>query len=399
MRVLIAGAGIGGLSLNALLRRGGIDTDLIDHATSWNRPGHALCLFGNGQRILAALGVLGAVRSRAHEIVHYTITDASGAPVRSMDMSLLNERHGSLIQLQRGALHDVLRGIPENADLRLGVGIRAIAQSRSDVEVRFENGEVEWYDAVVGADGIRSRVRQLAFERAPGPRPFGAIGWAYIAKVPAVSLLRAEERLTAAQIEDGILEFWGADRYFGIYPLPGGLFGVYCARALRPGERALRGPERRDALLASFADFGPLVEQLLAHAPDAASIFHAPLEEVWRATWHANRVGLLGDAAHAMLPFGGMGASMAMEDALVLSEELRQHPVRRAFPRYVRRRVRRVWPVQFNARMKGIAMLRAKHIPLGVRSLQGVMRDPASFIGPYATWQERVLDALISANP
>ena len=162
-------------------------------------------------------------------------------------------------------------------------------------------------------------------------------------------------------------------------------------------------PTRRHSLRRAFAGAGGFVPRLLDGVGEVGSIFHHRLEEVVLKRWTRGPVALLGDAAHAMLPFGGMGASMAMEDAVVLVDELAQTARRKGPPhalhRYERRRRRRVGMVQLNARLKGAAMLKAGALPLRVRAKLGICPDPVRPFSRRHTWQERVLDGFLSSRP
>jgi 2-polyprenyl-6-methoxyphenol hydroxylase-like FAD-dependent oxidoreductase len=386
-RVLIVGAGLGGLLANALLRRRGLETVLVDRATDFERGGYVLALWRLGLRPLESVGLGPALQQAGRVVTSYTVADDRGVPLRVMDLAGLNARHGPLLQLHRTRLHALLRELPENRAVRLGTSLAALDQDAGGVSVRFTDGSSERFDAVIGADGVRSAVRRLALPGAAAAAPFGAIGWAFLA--PADD-----------STPDGIVELWSRGRYVGIYRFAEDRCGVYCAMRedLAGASPAEPGDAKRLGLLRrSFAGFGGYIPALLSRLPPADEVFHDSLAEVKIGSAGAGRVTLLGDAAHAMLPFGGMGASMAFEDAVVLSEEIGAGgELTAALRRYERRRRFRVRSIQWNAWIKGVAMLRAERLPLSWRSAVAVAADP---LRRYGSYQERVLDMLLSSSP
>jgi 2-polyprenyl-6-methoxyphenol hydroxylase-like FAD-dependent oxidoreductase len=161
---------------------------------------------------------------------------------------------------------------------------------------------------VIGADGINSDVRRLAFG-GPTLAYAGQMAWRSLAPIRPRSL-------------DGV-QFWlGEDRFFGLCPvgdeLTYGFGNLACARRHEPGSGRLC------RLREYFAGFGEPVRQYLAAVPGDGDIHCSPVEWLPEMAWSAGRVVLIGDAAHAMSPMMGQGGCMAIEDALVLAEELRR---------------------------------------------------------------------------
>lgn len=390
MRVLIVGAGLGGLLANALLRRQGCETVVAERAADFGRGGYVLALWRLGVRALERAGVGAAVEQAGRVVTAYAVADQRGAPVRTMSLARLNALHGPLLQLHRSRLHAILRELPENRDLRMATLLTALEEDPGGVTVRFSDGAAERFDLVIGADGVRSAVRQLMAPRDASPAPFGAVGWAFLAPADAST-------------PDGIVELWARDRYVGVYRFAEDRCGVYCA--LRDPQAGAQWPyrdKRLELMRREFSGFGGYVTRLFTDLPPPADVFHDTLAEVNASRWVSGRVALLGDAAHAMLPFGGMGASMAFEDAVVLAEELARAgtadpgALAQALRRYERRRRWRVRPIQFNAWIKGVAMLRAEALPLRWRAATAIAPDP---LFRYDSYQERVLNMLLSSSP
>jgi FAD-dependent urate hydroxylase len=193
----------------------------------------------------------------------------------------------------------------------IGLAVERLAQRDGVVSVDFSDGTSGAYDLVVGADGIHSAVRRLAFEPTAVPRPVGQTGWRFLAPRPrevttwSVMLGRGTALLTL--------------------PLAGDRVYCYCDVVSRPGPDTPEqvGPERLGELFSEFADpAATLLEELDA----GADVHISAIEEVALDSWVREHVVLIGDAAHATSPNMAQGAAMALEDALVLSDCLRDIP-------------------------------------------------------------------------
>ena len=195
----------------------------------------------------------------------------------------------------------------------------------SGVEVEFTDGTSGAYDLVVGADGIRSSVRELAFGPI-APRYVGQMYWrtAVSADLVTCSTMAFDEQ-----------------RFVALLPLGGGITYVALqAHVPEPFEEPLAGRTARAR--ARFADFGGPVPAALAALGDDTSVHFGPAEEIDRDEWRAGRVVLIGDAAHACSPTLAQGGSLAIEDAVVLAELLAgEASVDPALDAFVARRPRR----------------------------------------------------------
>ena len=195
--------------------------------------------------------------------------------------------------------------------IRIGLVVKRLAQSDGAVSVEFSDGTSGTYDLVVGADGIHSAVRRLAFEPTAVPRHVGQIGWRFLAPRP--------REVTTWSV------MLGRGTAFLTLPLAGDRVYCYCDIVSRPGpdtpERV--GPERLGELFSEFADpAATLLEELDA----AADIHVSTIEEVALDSWAREHVVLIGDAAHATAPNMAQGAAMALEDAFVLTDSLQSIP-------------------------------------------------------------------------
>ena len=301
-RVLIVGGGIAGLSLAPMLTRIGVAVDVIEREPAWQPAGTGIFLPGNAARALRALGLEAQVASRAFEIARQRFCDHRGRLLCEVDVAELWAAVGPCLALHRAELHAVLREAAGAMPFRSGLALERLAQRGGIVSAEFSDGTSGEYDLVVGADGIRSAVRQLAFPPTAVPRPVGQVGWRFLAPRPpevttwSVLLGRRNAFLTIPIDEDRVY--------------------CYCDHVSPPDhDTPERVPTQRLSEL--FVEFAEPAATLL-EAP--ADIHVSTIEEVALDRWAHEHVVLIGDAAHATSPNMAQGAAMALEDALVLTD-------------------------------------------------------------------------------
>ncbi|HYF63755.1 MAG TPA: FAD-dependent monooxygenase [Herpetosiphonaceae bacterium] len=340
MRVLIVGGGIAGLTLGALLKQQGMRPEIVERTHRYGGVGYVLSLWPAGADILKGLGLYPALAAAGLPGANFEICGQGGRLLHRSSFAGVEERFGSAFLIERSRLLEILRAGADGLGLRMGVSVDGLDQRGDEVRVAFSDGTHGTYDLVVGADGLRSRVRELIFGPVR-PRYMGLTGWAFW--------------LPPALLPEGtVREYWGAGRFVGLYPAPGALCGFVAAPAPEGTPDPAEG--RLARLRATFARFGGVVPEALAALDDPRRIWHDDFLDLRMPTWHRGRVVLLGDSAHAMLPTAGIGASMAMESAAVLADELARTDSRyvgRALERFHARRKPRVDKVQRESRLLG----------------------------------------------
>ena len=311
-RVLIVGGGIAGLALAPMLARTGDEVEVVERERAWRPAGTGMYLPGNAARALRALGLEAQVASRAVAIAHQRFYDHHGRLLCEVDVAELWAAVGPCLAVHRAELHALLREAAGEVPIRIGLAVERLAQ-RDGVGLRRASAteRAATYDLVVGADGIHSAVRRLAFEPTAVPRPVGQIGWRFLAPRP--------REVTTWSV------MLGRRTAFLTIPIDGDRVYCYCDVVSPPDHDTPEqvGPERLGDLFSEFADpAATLLEELDA----AADIHVSTIEEVVLDRWARERVVLIGDAAHATSPNMAQGAAMALEDALVLTDCLQRIP-------------------------------------------------------------------------
>jgi 2-polyprenyl-6-methoxyphenol hydroxylase-like FAD-dependent oxidoreductase len=348
--VMIVGGGIGGLVLTRALAQLGIDVVLLERAPKLRAEGAGITLGANAMRVLAGLGLAGAVAAAGRQLRAASNTDARGKVLVTSDFTALAARIGTGHAIHRGALHELLardleaagRSTDARVSVRCGTTVTAIAAPDVGAPaVTLSDGSTAHPDALIGADGLHSSVRALVLGDLP-IRYAGYTCWRWTGTVPGA----------AAGLDT--VEMWGAGARVGLVGLPGDqVYAFFVANAPRgtpqdPTARSIASVATR------FAEFGGEVPRVLAAMATGGAILHHDIEEIEVRPWSRGAVGLLGDAAHAMTPNFGQGAAMAIEDAIVLARELAGHDdAAVALRSYEARRRARVDDLQRGARRLG----------------------------------------------
>jgi FAD-dependent urate hydroxylase len=342
LRILIVGAGIAGLALGRALRQHGFLADIIERKAGWDDAGTGMYLPGNAIRALSALNLDAEIVKRAARIQTQRFCDRRGRLLSDVNLDSVWSEVGPCVAVHRADLHFVLREYGDVVPIRMGVALVALDLAGDFALAHLSNGARERYDLVIGADGIASTVRRLAFSDV-GRRALNLWGWRFVIPCPP--------QVTA----------WSVlmNRQSACLTMPIGGGRAYCYVDLMDGEPPTspeRSANRLREVLSGFGD--PAIAMLQALEGEIA-IHAAPIEEIVLDGWSRGRALLIGDAAHAMNPSMAQGAAMAIEDALVLAECLsRQDNIGLAVSAYEARRRRRVqWVLAMTHRRDRIRKL------------------------------------------
>lgn len=309
-RILIVGGGIGGLSLAVALGRRGIKANLIEIKPEHNVHGIGIIQPGNALRVLNTLGLMEPCLAEGFHLDHYITYDGRGEFIARMQLLRIAGTDIPAVNgLQRPVLHRILVDAAKTvgAQIRLGLSLESIEQDGDEVAVVLTDGSRESYDLVVGADGIRSRVRTLLFKDRYGPRFTGHGVWRFTTERPA-------------EIDHQIM-FLGVGVKAGIMPVSQDQMYLLLVTN-EPGNPRMDNSRLPQLLRQRLEPFeAPLVSRIRERIKDSSPVIYGPIEEVIiPSPWYKGRVLLIGDAAHASGPHVSQGATMAIEDAAVLAE-------------------------------------------------------------------------------
>ena len=330
-KALVVGGGVGGMSAALALVRRGVAVELVDIDPQWRAYGAGISVTGLSLRAFDDLGILGEVTEKGSVRV--------GMRLRGVDGGMIFEtppvpgdpppiaRAGGIM---RPVLHEIMSQRVRASGATVTLGVKPVGYGQSDgaVEVEFSDGRRENYDLAVAADGIFSETRELLFPDAPKPQFTGQGCWRIIADRPP-GMDRAEI-------------FIGGPVKLGFNPISADKMYAFILEHVP--DNPWFAPEEQLAHVAELlAPFGGYVPEVRAALGPDSLVNYRPLEWLLlEAPWHKGRIVLIGDAVHATTPHMASGAGMAVEDGLVLAEELAAHDdVEQALTAFTARRMER----------------------------------------------------------
>ncbi len=307
--ILIVGGGIGGLTSAIALGRDGHRLTIVEKDPEWAVYGVGIIQQGNVVRAVKELGIIDDYLDAGFGFDFVEVYIPSGERVARIPAPRLVEGYPANVGIGRRALHKVLgdRAKAAGAEVRLGVTVDSLEDDGAGVDVRFSDGTAGRFDLVVGADGLYSRTREQIFPDAVKPEFTGQAVWRYNFPKPA-----AHDCLQAYEGRIGA----------GLVPLSNELMYLFVTTP-EPGNPWYETQGLAATMRQKLDGMPPAIAELAAQIDDDAAVVYKPLETIFVAgDWHKGRVVLLGDAVHATTPHLGQGAGMAIEDSLVLAEEI-----------------------------------------------------------------------------
>jgi len=311
-KIAIVGAGMGGLAAAATLRQVGIEVTVYEQARQFARIGAGIQMLPNSSRVLRGIGVEDRLRKVAFEpYSHLNRVWDTGEIKRELPMpeSLFG---APFLCMHRADLHDALLSVLPREIIQLDKRLVGLDQAAGGVTLSFADGTTAQADAVIGADGVHSLVRDLIV----GPdAPLHKGRIAYRAVFDA-SLMNGGE------IRPSRTKWWGPDRHIVIYYTAQDRSQLYFVTSVpEPADWVTRESwsAKGDVgeLRAAYEGFHPEVRMVLEACPDCHK--WAILEREPLPHWSDGRVVLLGDACHPMTPYMAQGAATSIEDAAVLA--------------------------------------------------------------------------------
>jgi 2-polyprenyl-6-methoxyphenol hydroxylase-like FAD-dependent oxidoreductase len=317
MKVLVCGAGLSGMVLATALKRAGVDVDVIEIQPQWDVLGVGISVQGPALRALKTLGLIDRCIAEGFGYSQVVNCDQNGAVQGIVDLPRLNgPQYPSCVGMMRPALHQVVADAMMAAGVtpRFGTTLGSLDEARG-------------YDVVVGADGANSKLRDILFG-AWKPQFTGQAVWR--AMVPKPAEVKARHA------------YYGPRHKAGFNPVSQSEMYIYLVQNVIGNPRV--EPERWPALMRELlADFGGHIGEVRETITDPKRIVYRPVGSLLMPSpWHKGNAVLIGDAAHTAPPQLASGATIAIEDAVVLAELLTSGvPVAQALERFMARRYER----------------------------------------------------------
>ena len=328
-KVLIIGGGVAGPALALFLQRAGIESALYEAGEKADdQAGSFLNVASNGMGVLQTLGLDQAIAQEGIACPQLMMWNGQGKLLGVVPNGFKPGEGPTSVTVKRATLHKTLH----DEAVRQGIQVE-FSKKLKDIEVNkangtqrvraiFSDGSSAEGDLLIGCDGIHSRTRQIIDPNAPLPRYTGLVSCGGYARLP-VAELPDVPRLTQHLI-------FGKRAFFGYLLRPDGEIYwfenlAYPGTPRRSELEAISDETWKEKLLAMHQEDQPVIQKMIHATTSAISIY--PIYDIpTQPIWHKGPICLIGDAAHATSPSAGQGASLALEDAIVLARCLRDLP-------------------------------------------------------------------------
>ncbi|MCQ6557710.1 FAD-dependent monooxygenase [Paenibacillus mendelii] len=368
---IVIGAGIGGLSAAIALQQIGWQVKIFDKASKLSDVGAGIVLAANAMKALDRLGAAEQARSRGAAVGKAEVRTWNGRLIVDLPTSRQAERYGTPGYLiHRGELQQVLlQQLLPGTDVKLGCELISWEMDGPYVSASFEDGSKSTGALLIGADGVRSVVRERLF----GPEALRYSGFTALRGIAAY-----EDKRYGAELGGGF-EAWGPGKRFGFSHLGQGRVFWFAALNSPPDALVEQGM-RKQAALNHFKGWYKPIEAVIEATEETAVLSHPIYDRKPLSSWSVGCVTLLGDAAHPMLPNLGQGGAQAMEDAVVLGRCLKKMPsdIQAALAMYERLRIGRTTKMVRQSRRMGRLVQLENGLAVALRN--GLLRSlPAAF--------------------
>nr|BBH86462.1 FAD-dependent oxidoreductase [Thermosporothrix sp. COM3] len=366
-KALIIGGGIAGPAVALLLQRAGIEAEIYEARTAPNdNAGSFLNTACNGLEVLKTLGLAEPVSREGSPIPRMIMWSGKGKQLGEVLNGARAEVGAPSVAIKRGVLNRILRegATRQGVAISFGKVLRDIkVTDQQEVVATFTDGSSAQGDLLIGCDGIHSRTRRLIVPDAPAPQYTGLI-----------STSGFVHRSSFAPTPNTQHFIFGKRAFFGYHIRSSGevYWFVNFPQAQEPERSVLNqieSDEWQAHMLSLFRDDMPMIQEMI-QATDSQILGYPIYDIATQPVWHRGPVVLVGDALHAVSPSAGQGASLALEDALVLAKCLRDIPdLEQAFVQYERLRRDRVERMVQYARSLGQGKVMTNPVQVWFRDL------------------------------
>lgn len=336
-RVLVVGGGIAGSTLTVALHQRGVDVELAEVQDEWKPVGAGLTLMGPALRALKTVNLIDAAVGAGASLYRFAVGNERTEVTTTSELPRLNgPDYPPIVQLSRPAFHGLLADAVRAAGVpvKLGVTVESVDRADSRIDVTLTNGESRTYDLVVGADGAHSLVRALIFPELGKPRLTGQAVWRAMIDRPS--------GLGSTFADGNLYMFYGPRNK--TLAIPTSERQIYIALVENLHDPVRPEPDRLPELLRDqLVDYSGFLAVLRERITSPSQVLWRALEVLLvPSPWYRGNVVLIGDAAHTTTAHLASGAGIAIEDAIVLAEEVAaEGPIQDALDRFMRRRYER----------------------------------------------------------
>ncbi len=315
-KVLISGAGVGGLTLAYFLLKNGYKPVIIEKADSLRDGGYMIDFFSSGISVAEKMGIINQLKAKNHGSNIIIQQNEKGIKQFILNMSGFRASvKGKLFNFLRTDLVDVLHEkIKDKVEIRFSTSIDSIIQNEKEVIATFNNGIQESFDFLVGADGLSSNVRSKVYSPEKVEKLF--LGY-YVC---------ASEHDVSVNVKKGeVISMLCPKRQIMTYDAGNGTSNSLFVFKYEK-QKHLTTAEEVTILKKEFANFASPVPEIINDLAKKEKLFFDRVTQIRiHDKWHKNRVVLIGDAAFCITLLSGQGSSMAMTSAYVLAEQLKLH--------------------------------------------------------------------------
>ena len=354
--ILIVGAGVAGLTCANLLKNQGAKFKVIekDSFDNFNRSGYMLGLLPLGGRVLTELDLDKEYSDQSVEMTNYEIHKENGTLNKAYSLDFINKEYGSYRGIGRKELIDILTKNLDSENIQFGTSVTRIQQVENIVNLTYSNGKKEKFDLVIIADGIHSETRKLLWNE--NEYKYFDTNWGgWVAWLDNRNL-------------NAYKEYWGASSFMGLYPVKNKI-GIFLGG---PNDLIKKQGLQNFAknIKAEILPEFEILHQSLDILASTENPFYWEFHDCRTNDWNKGNVILLGDSASGFLPTAGVGASMAMDSASALVDELSRtdkNHLEYGLKLYIKRQKERVEIAQEDSRKLGKLMFVKSNIIAGIR--------------------------------
>ncbi|EZH74283.1 monooxygenase [Aquimarina atlantica] len=363
MTIDIIGAGIGGLTTAIALQQKGIRTRIFEQAENIKPVGAGIILANNAMQVYEKLGLRKIIEDNGNYIASMNITKADLNPISKVDLSFFEKKHKvKNIAIHRGALQQILINELKFNEIHLNHRLKKVESNDHGYSLTFENRKQIQSSILIGADGLKSVVRQGLFPET------------IIRNAKQVCWRGVTDFKLPGAYKNELNEAWGKRDRFGFVQIAKDKVYWYALKSFKTGKNEFSAHNIENY----FDKYSSVIKSIIS-STQKEHIHTAEISDLKPTSfWYKEKVCLIGDAAHAMTPNMGQGACQAIEDAYILSECLSKYEVHQAFATFQKLRLPKAHQVVKASWMLGKIAHLSNPILIGIRN-QLMRMTPSSF--------------------